>query len=77
MSQETARKEAKGVQQLVPLAPFIGVIAATTAFIFGLATMLSWQDCLVVVLAAIALAVGVVFTVLEMRRLGKAAKFVG
>jgi Flp pilus assembly protein TadB len=77
MPLETTRKEDKGVEKLVPLAPFIAVIAATTAFIFGLATMLSWEDCLVVILAAIALAVGVVFTVLEMRRLGKVATFIG
>jgi hypothetical protein len=77
MPLETTRKEDMGVEKLVPLTPFIAVIAATTAFIFGLATMLSWQDCLVVILAAIALAVGVVFTVLEMRRLGKVATFIG
>jgi Flp pilus assembly protein TadB len=67
----------QGVQKLVPLTPFMAVIAATAAIIFGLGATLSWQVCLVVVLAAIALAVGVVFTVLEMRRLGKPAKFIG
>ena len=43
----------------------------TIALIFGLGAMLSWQECLVVVLGAAALAGGAVFTVWEMQRLGK------
>jgi len=73
---ETTRQENKGEQKLVPLAPFIAVIAATPAFIFGLVATLSWQECLFVVLAAVALAVGAVFTVLEIQRLGRATKLV-
>jgi hypothetical protein len=49
----------------------MAIIAATTAFIFGLVAMLSWQACLIVVLAAAALAGGALFTVLEIQRLGK------
>jgi hypothetical protein len=53
-------------------APFIAVTAAANAaFILGLAAMLSWQECLMVALAAAALTGGAVFTVLEMRRLAK------
>jgi hypothetical protein len=54
-------------------AAFIAITAAvTTAFIFGLVAMLSWQACLMVALAAAALAGGAVFTFLEMQHLGKA-----
>jgi len=60
-----------------PLAPFVAVIAATVAWIFGLVAMLSWQECLVVILAAAALALGAVFTILEIRRLGRAAGISG
>jgi hypothetical protein len=52
-------------------ATFTAIAAVTTAFIFGLIATLSWQACLVVALAAAALAGGTVFTVLEMQRLGK------
>jgi hypothetical protein len=53
-------------------APFVAVIASTNAaFIFGLVAMLSWQECVAVVLVATALSGGTVFTVLEMQRLGK------
>ena len=56
----------------MPWAPFMAVIvAANTAFIFGLVAMLSWQKCVDVVLVVTALAGGAVFTVLEMQRLGK------
>ena len=53
-------------------APFVAVIAATeVAFIFGLVTRLSWQECGLVVLVATALAGGTVFTLVEMQRLAK------
>ena len=68
---ETTRRESEGMPKRVPFAPFIAIAAATTAFIFGLVAMLSWQECLMVVLAAAALAGGVLFTVLKMQRLGK------
>jgi MFS superfamily sulfate permease-like transporter len=71
---EAAPQEAKGKRKLVPLAPFMGVVAATAAFIFSLIAGLNWQERLVVVIAAAALAVGTVFTVLEILRLGRAAK---
>jgi hypothetical protein len=52
-------------------APFIAITAAANAaFILGLAAMLSWQECLMVALAA-ALAGGAVFTFQEMHRLAK------
>jgi len=68
---ETARRESEGVRKRVPFVPLMAIAAATTAFIFGLVAMLSWQECLMVVLAAAALAGGALFTVMEMRRLGK------
>ena len=68
---EARRRESEGVPKRVPFAPFMAIAAATTAFIFGLVAMLSWQECLMVVLAAAALAGGALFTVLEMQRLGK------
>ena len=49
---------------------FIAIAAVTTALIFGLIAPLSWQACLMVSLAAAALAGGAVFTVLEMHKLG-------
>jgi hypothetical protein len=56
----------------VPFVPFLAITAAAnTAFIFGLAAMLTWQECLMVAVAAAAVAGGAVFTVLEMQRLGK------
>jgi len=71
LAQETTRRDSEGVPKRAPVAPFVAIIAATTAFIFGLVAMLSWQECLIVVLAAAALAGGALFTVLEMQRLGK------
>jgi len=68
---ETARRESEGVRKRVPFVPLMAIAAATTAFIFGLVAMLSWQECLMVVLAAAALSGGALFTVMEMRRLGK------
>jgi hypothetical protein len=68
---ETACRESKGVRKRVPFVPLMAIAAATTAFIFGLVAMLSWQECLMVVLAAAALSGGALFTVMEMRRLGK------
>jgi len=56
----------------MPYAPFIAIAAvANAAFIFGLVVMLSWQESLMVALAATAIAGGAIFTVLEMHRLGK------
>ena len=58
--------------QGVPITALMAAIAATTiAFIFGLEAILSWQESLVVVLGAAALAGGAVFAVLEMQRLGR------
>jgi hypothetical protein len=52
--------------------PFIAITsAASTAIIFGLVGTLSFPACVMVTLAAGALAGGTVFTVLEMQRLGK------
>ena len=56
----------------MPYAPLIAITAAaSTAFIVGLLAMLSWQECLMVALAAAALTGGAIFTVMEMHRLGK------
>jgi hypothetical protein len=69
---ETTPQGFDKVTKRVPFAPLLAAVAATNvAFIFGLVATLSWQQCLVVVLAAGALAGGTVFTVLEMHRLGK------
>ena len=68
---ETARRKSKSVRKRVPFVPLMAIAAATTAFIFCLVAMLSWQECLMVVLAAAALSGGALFTVMEMRRLGK------
>lgn len=68
---ETTRQEGEGVVKRVPFAPFMAIAAATTALIFGLVAMLSWEECLMVVLGAAVLAGGVLFTALEMQRLGK------
>jgi len=51
---------------------FMAITAATsTAFIFGLVAMLTWQEYLIVFLGAAAVTGGAVFTFLEMHRLGK------
>jgi hypothetical protein len=68
---ERTRRDSVGAPKGAPFAPLMAIAAATTAFIFGLVAMLSWQECLMVVLAATALAGGALFTVLEMQRLGK------
>jgi hypothetical protein len=69
---ETTHQGFDRVSKRVPFGPLLAAVAATSvAFIFGLVATLSWQQCLVVVLAAGALAGGAVFTVLEMLRLGK------
>ena len=61
------------VPQRMPFA-FMAITAAiTTAFIFGLVAMLSWQGCLMLMLVAAALTGGAVFTVQEMRTLGQEA----
>jgi lipoprotein signal peptidase len=58
--------------ELPLLGSFIAIIAAAnTGLIFGLLAKLSWQACLLLMLAVAALAAGIVFTVLEMRSLGK------
>jgi hypothetical protein len=58
------------VQQRIPLA-FMAITATiSTAFIFGLVAMLSWQTCLMLMLVAAALAGGAVFTIQEMQSLG-------
>ena len=68
---EVSYPEHKGVSKRMPY-EFVAIIAATTtAFIFGLIAMLSWQQSLMVVLAAAALAGGAVFTVQEMHGLGR------
>jgi hypothetical protein len=60
----------KDVPQRMPLA-FMAITAAiSTAFIFGLVAMLSWQSCLMLMLVAAALTGGAVFTIQEMRNLG-------
>jgi hypothetical protein len=65
-------RERVGVSKRTPFASFMAITAVTnTVFIFGLVTMLSWQECLMVVLAAAALTGGAFFTVLEMQRLGR------
>jgi Trk-type K+ transport system membrane component len=57
------------------LALVMSIIAATNAgFTVGLLTMLSWQESLTVIIAASALAGGIVFTVLEMQRLARESK---
>jgi hypothetical protein len=62
---------AKEVPQRIPLA-FMAITAAiTTAFIFGLVAMLSWQGCLMLMLVAAALTGGAVFTFQEMQSLGR------
>ena len=69
---ETTHQGFDKATKRVPYAPLLAAVAATNvAFIFGLVATLSWEQCLVVVLAAGALAGGTVFTVLEMQRLGK------
>jgi hypothetical protein len=69
---EATRQVGSGVPKRVPFAAFMAAIAAMTiALVFALGAMLSWQECLVVVLGAAALAGGAVFTVWEMQRLGK------
>ena len=69
---ETTRQGFERLPKWVPFAPLLAAVAATSvAFIFGLVAMLSWQESLMVVLAAGALTGGVAFTVLEMHRLGK------
>jgi hypothetical protein len=61
----------KDVPQRMPLA-FMAITAAiSTAFIFGLVAMLSWQSCLMLMLVAAALTGGAVFTIQEMRSLGR------
>ena len=55
----------------MPFAALIAIAAATTALIFGLLAMLSWQACLMLALAAAVIAGGTVFTFFEMQRLGK------
>ncbi len=58
--------------ELPLLGSFIAIIAAAnTGLIFGLLAKLSWQSCLMLMLAVAALAAGIVFTVLEMNSLGK------
>jgi uncharacterized membrane protein YjjP (DUF1212 family) len=72
---ETTHQGFNRVAKRVPFGPLLATVAATSvAFIFGLVATLSWQQCLVVVLAAGALAGGAVFTVLEMLRLGKGSE---
>jgi hypothetical protein len=57
------------VPQRIPFA-FMAITAAiSTAFIFGLVAMLSWQGCLMLMLVAAALTGGGVFTIQEMRSL--------
>lgn len=73
---ETIRPEGKSVEKLVPLAPFLAVIAATAAFVFGLIAKLSWEEDVAIILASVALAVGAIFTILEIQRLGNAAKWI-
>jgi lipoprotein signal peptidase len=58
--------------ELPLLGSFIAIIAAAnTGLILGLLAKLSWQACLMLMLAVAALAAGIVFTVLEMHGLGK------
>jgi hypothetical protein len=69
---KTIRQGGEGTLHRVPFAPLVAVIAAIDAvLIFVLVAALSWQECVVVVLVATALAGGTAFTVLEMQRLGK------
>jgi hypothetical protein len=68
---ETTGQANEGAPRGRTFAPFAAVIAATeVAFIFGLVTRLSWQECALVVLVTATLAGGLVFTVVEMQRLG-------
>jgi uncharacterized membrane protein YjjP (DUF1212 family) len=59
------------MQHEMPFEWIAVIAAAAAALVFGLLAMLSWQDCLMIVLAAAAIAGGAVFTVVEMRSLGK------
>ena len=57
---------------------FMAITAAiTTAFIFGLVAMLSWEGCLMLMLVAAALIGGAVFTFQEMQSLGHEALRIG
>lgn len=71
---ETTRRESEAVPKRVPFVALVAIAAATTAFIFGLVAMLSWQECLMAVLAAAGLAGGALFTIMEMQRLGKESR---
>ena len=51
-----------------------GIAAANTALILGLLAKLSWQECLMLIVAVAALGGGIVFTILEMQSLGKEGK---
>jgi hypothetical protein len=61
------------VPQRIPLAFMTITAASSTAVIFGLVAMLSWQSCLMLMLVAAALTGGAVFTMQEMQSLGHEA----
>ncbi|HEV3334540.1 MAG TPA: hypothetical protein VG096_26310 [Bryobacteraceae bacterium] len=68
---KTSRQETEEVKRMT-FGPVVAVIAATdAAFVFGLVAMLSWEESVVAILVAIALAGGSAFTVRELRRLEK------
>lgn len=61
------------IPQRIPFA-FMAITAAiTTALVFGLIAMLSWEGCLMLMLVAAALTGGAVFTFQEMQSLGHEA----
>jgi hypothetical protein len=72
---ETKRKTIVEAPRRMPFGPFVTVIAATeTAFLFGLVAMLSWQESVVAILVATALAGGSAFTVWELQRLERESR---
>jgi len=68
---EVTIRRGNGAPQRMPFAYLAITAASSAAFIFGLLAMLSWQGCLIVMLAAATLAGGTVFTLLEMQSLGR------
>ncbi|HLH00887.1 MAG TPA: hypothetical protein VKX49_31565 [Bryobacteraceae bacterium] len=47
------------------------ILAATVASIVGLLRVVTWMECLLLLIAGIALSGGVLFTISTMQRLGK------
>ena len=47
------------------------ILAATAALIIGLLQVITWAECVLLLLSGIVLSCGVLFTIVTMQRLGK------